>query len=131
MGSEVWNMIPIGINCSEQLGGIWQMHTSKSNSMHECLPEVESLVSLFVSQCMYDVRWIMKDWIVIVCWDRNPIYENIYCFENSLAYPSFCVVVCFVFKTVMIVYITREQRIWQMVWVPVNCDGEASFLFYL
>jgi len=34
--------------------------------MHECLPEVESLVSLFVSLCMYDVRWIMKDWIVVV-----------------------------------------------------------------
>jgi len=129
MGSEVWNMSPIGINCSEQLGGIWQVHTSWCLTQCTGLPKVESLVSLFVSQCMYDVRWSMKDWIVVVCWDRNPIYENIYCFENSLAYPSFCVVVCFVFKTAMIVYITREQR--QVVWVLVNCDGEASFLFYL
>jgi len=131
MGSEVWNMSPIGINCSKQLGGIWQVHTSWCLTQCTGLPEVESLVSLFVSHCMYDVRWIMKDWIVVVCWNRNPIYENIYCFENSLAYPSFCVVVCFVFKTAMIVYLTREQRIWQVVWVPVNCDEEASFLFYL
>jgi len=28
----------------------------ESNSMHECLSEVESLVSLFVSQYMNDVR---------------------------------------------------------------------------
>jgi len=59
--SEVWNM-----SWSEQMDGIWQVHTSESNSMHKCLPEVESLVSLLVSQCMYDVRWIMKDWIVVV-----------------------------------------------------------------
>jgi len=32
------------------------VHTSESNLMHEYLSEVESLVSLFVSQCMYDVR---------------------------------------------------------------------------
>jgi len=49
-----------------------------------------------------------------------------YFFENSLAYPF---LLCFVFKTAMIVYITREQRIWQVVWVPVNWDGEASFYF--
>jgi len=33
----------------------------------------------------------------------------------------FLCVVCFVYKTAMIVYITREQRIWQVVWVLVNC----------
>jgi len=35
--------------------------------------------------------------------------------------PFFLCVVCFVFKTAMIMYITREQRIWQVVWVLVNC----------
>jgi len=37
----------------------WYMtgaHTSVSYSMNECLPEVKGLVSLFVSQYMYDVR---------------------------------------------------------------------------
>jgi len=100
MGSEVWNMNPIGIDCSkvwnmsrsEQLGGKWQVHTSESNSMHECLLEVESLVSLFVSQYMYDVRWIMKVWIVVV-WLRYKfnLWKYIF-FKNSLAYPYFCVV---------------------------------------
>ena len=84
-------MSPIGINCSEQLGGIWQVHTYWCLTQCTGLPEVESLVSLFgVSVCMmWDELWKIE--LLLFCWDRNLIYENIYCFENSLAYPSFCV----------------------------------------
>ena len=130
MGSEVWNMSPIGINCSKQLGGIWQVHTSWCLTQCTGLPEVESLVSLFLSQCMYDVRWIMKDWIVVVCWDRNPIYENIYCFENSLAYLSFCVLFVLFLKLrwSCILHWSREFDRW--------CDSselwwKSFILFYL
>ena len=107
--SEVWNM-----SWSEQMDDIWQVHTSESNTMHECLPKVESLVSLFVSQCMSDVRWITKTWFVVFLgWFRNLIYENIN-FENSLADPSFCVLFVLFFKLrwLYILHMSREFDRW-------------------
>jgi len=59
--SEVWNM-----SWSEQMDGIWQVQTSESNLMHECLLKLKSPVSLYVSQYMYDMRWIVKAWFVVV-----------------------------------------------------------------
>jgi len=46
---------------------------------------------------------------------------KIYIFLKLSSLLFFLCVVCFVFKTAMIVYFTREQRIWQVVWVLVNC----------
>jgi len=48
-------------------------------------------------------------------------FMKIYIFLKLSSLPFFLCVVCFVFKTTMIVYITREQKIWQVVWVLVNC----------
>jgi len=112
------------------MDGIWQVHTSESNSMHECLPEVESLVSLlWVSVCMmWDKLWKIE--LLLFCWDRNPIYEYIFFWKLSNL-PFFLCVVCFIFKTVMIMYITREQRIWQVVWVPSELLEKLYFEKYI
>jgi len=45
------------------------------------------------------------------------VKKNIYILKLS-SLPFFLSVVCFIFKTAMIMYITREQRIWQVVGVP-------------
>jgi len=103
-GSKVWNMSPIGIGCSE----VWNMSPIRtvgwymigahpeSNSMHECLLKVESLVSLFVSYVWCEMNY---ERLNCCCFVEIEIqFMKIYIFfKNSLAYPYFCVLFVFVF----------------------------------
>jgi len=45
--------------------------------------------------------------------------------------PFFLYVVCFVFKTTMILYITQEQRIWQVVWVQWIVMEKLHFILFV
>jgi len=124
--SEVWNM-----SWSEQRDGIWQVHTSESNWMHKCLPKVESLVSLLVSQCMYDVRWIMKDWIVVVLFEIEIQFMKYIFFKNSLAYPSFCVLFVLFLKLrwPCILNVSRGFDRWcESQWIMME---KLHFIFFL
>jgi len=49
---------------------------------------------------------------MLFCSDRNPIYENIYCFENSLAYHSFCVLFVLFLKLLCILHGSKEFDRW-------------------
>jgi len=66
-----------------------------------------SLVWCVSDDVMYEMNY--KNFLLFG-WDKNPIYEKIYIFLNSLAYHSFLYGICFVFKSVMMVCITRENK---------------------